>query len=306
MGHPERGLKWHPSGVTFLPSADGVQIALHELAGESGADHPVVLFAHATGFHARAYLPVARALAPGFHSFGADLRGHGESTIEPGWDVDWWRYGDDALAAAQQVAGEPGAAEGIVAFGHSMGGTALLMAARAAPALFRLLVLFEPIIIPTDRPEGERPQSTLPAGSRRRRETFPSVDAAIDNFASKPPMQMFDPDALDAYVRYGFAADAGTGGVRLKCDREHEARTFEQGAQHRAWDDLPAIDVSAVVVAGVVEGLQPAFFARGIADRLPNGRYVELPELDHFAPMTHPRRVAELIADYVAELDDMT
>ncbi len=292
--------------MSSIQSADGQRLALHELGGTAGDGHPVVLFAHATGFHGRAYLPVAAALPPRFRSFGIDLRGHGDSVIEPGWYVDWARYGDDALAAAAHLAdvrGGSGGSGGLVGFGHSLGGTALLLAAHDAPQLFRLLVLFEPIVIPANRPPGERPQSALPAGSRRRRPIFPSLDAAIENFAAKPPMQSFAADALDAYVRYGFRADSAAGGVVLKCDREHEARTFEQGGQREHWEVLPAIDIPVVVVAGVVEELQPSWFATTIAARLPDGRYVELPELDHFGPMTHPRRVAELIAESVAALD---
>ena len=289
--------------MTFIPSGDGTPIALHELAGLPGAQHPVVLFAHATGFHGRAYLPVAEALAPRFHSFGADLRGHGDSVIAPGWDVDWERYGEDVLAVTEHLARQPGGADGIIGVGHSMGGGALLMAAHAAPRRFRLLVLFEPIVLPTDLPPTERrPQSNLPAGSRRRRETFPSIDAAILNFASKPPMQSFTPAALDAYVRHGFGEDPETGDVRLKCDREHEARTFEEGGVHRTWDLLPAISVPTVVVAGELTEHQPSAMAEAIADRMPAGRFLELPELDHFAPMTDPERFAALIAGEAGSL----
>ena len=44
-----------------------------------GGDHPILLVAHATGFHGRAYLPVAEHLAPPFHVFGLDFRGHGDT-----------------------------------------------------------------------------------------------------------------------------------------------------------------------------------------------------------------------------------
>ena len=47
-----------------IPSSDGVSVAVHELAGSEAPDHPIVLIAHATGFHGRAYLPVAERLAP--------------------------------------------------------------------------------------------------------------------------------------------------------------------------------------------------------------------------------------------------
>ena len=107
-----------------------------------------MLLAHATGFHGPAYLPVADGLTPRFHTFGLDFRGHGDTEVPPGWQVDWQGYGDDALAVADAMATMPGGEHGLITFGHSMGGAALLMAAHRRPSLFRLIVLFEPIAYP--------------------------------------------------------------------------------------------------------------------------------------------------------------
>lgn len=290
------------STPTTVPSTDGVEVALHELAGEAGPQHPVVFIAHATGFHARAYLPVAEGLAPRFHVVGADLRGHGD-TKAGGGEVDWRGYGDDADAVAAQLAGLPGAEHGLVGFGHSKGGAALLMAADRHPERFRLLVLFEPIVFPPADPDDDRPESPLPAGARRRRPTFPSIEAAIENYSAKPPMASFDPAALDAYVRYGFRDDPDEEGIRLKCEPEHEAQTFENGGNHDTWARLPSITVPTLVVAGRVDELQPSSRAQPIAEALPHGRYLELPELDHFGPFTHPTLMADLIASTIAELE---
>ncbi|MEQ1702944.1 MAG: hypothetical protein ABMA25_22790 [Ilumatobacteraceae bacterium] len=38
----------------------------------------------------------------------------------------------------------------------------------------------------------------------------------------------------------------------------------------------------------------------GVAERLPNGRYLQRDELDHFGPMTHPAEVAAIIAAELA------
>lgn len=269
----------------MVPSSDGVELAVHDLGGEG----PVLLISHATGFHGRCYQPVARELADRFHSVSFDYRGHGDTpaTDEP---VDWERYGDDAVAMAASF-GEP-----IAAFGHSMGGACLLMAAHRDPALFRRLVLFEPIVFPTDgaRHEGGNP---LAAGARRRRAAFASYDEAIANYAAKPPLGWFTPEALDAYVRFGFA-EGEDGQVHLKCRPDTEAATFEMGGAHETWNVLPMIETPTLVIAGSVAPMQPSAVAGAIAERLPNAAYLELPQFDHFAPMTHPREIADLIADF--------
>jgi pimeloyl-ACP methyl ester carboxylesterase len=271
-----------------VSSTDGVEIAVHDLGGIG----PRLLVSHATGFHGRCYEPLAAALADRLHSIAFDYRGHGDTPRHPG-DVDWQRYGDDAEAMAvwlvEQNGGQP-----IDAFGHSMGGACLLMAAHRQPHLFRRLVLFEPIVFP---PQGIRPTGGNPLveGARRRRSTFPSYQAAIDNFAAKPPLNTFTPEALRAYVLHGFAEDAD--GVHLKCRPETEAATFEMGPTHDTYDRLPEILTDVLVVAGRVEEFQPSKIAREVADRLPHGRYLQLDELDHFGPMVGPDLVAEVITD---------
>jgi pimeloyl-ACP methyl ester carboxylesterase len=285
-----------------VPSSDGVTVAVHELAGTAGLDHPVVLIAHATGFHGHAYLPVATAMAPRFHTFAFDFRGHGDTPLAPDWVVGWDGYGDDALGAAEAVAEIPRAPRGLIGFGHSMGGTALLLAAHRRPALFSVLVLFEPIVPPidSDTAAGESARvNSLVITTRRRRSRFPSIDAALANYAAKPPLDAFEPAALDAYVRHGFQPDGG--GVRLKCDPELEALTFEAGTNQRTWQLLPEIEVPVVVASGRVGDDQPSRFAADVAGALPHGRFVELTELDHFGPMTHSHLIGELIARWSDE-----
>ena len=279
-------------------SSDGVSVAIHDLAGR--APHPIVLLAHATGFHGHALLPIAKALAPRFHSWGMDFRGHGDTALPDDWTVSWDGYGDDAFAAASALAALPGGAGGIVAFGHSMGGAALVMAAARQPELFRLLVLFEPIVFPTDRLRDPDAPNPLRDGARRRRSTFESFEEAIANYASKPPMSAFDPDALDAYVRHGFRQDGDV--VRLKCDPNTEADTFDNGGKHSTWDSLEGLSTPIVVIAGPAEDMRPSMVAPLVAEEAISGRFIRADGMDHFGPMTHPAELADLIASLAAGL----
>ncbi len=268
-----------------VPSSDHVSVAVHELGGSG----PPLLLSHATGFHGYAYLPIADALDDRFTAFALDYRGHGSTPRPDDWEVDWERYGDDALAAARAVAPHGG----LVAFGHSMGGAALLMAAHRQPDLFDVIVAFEPIVFPPGgNPRVDGP-SELIAGARRRRASFATFEEAVEHYASKPPMSAFDPDVVRLYVAHGFRP--APEGVRLKCDPEHEARTFEQGAVHRTWNLLPEIGTRVVVLASD-DGDGPAAVAAQIAERLPHATYDELPGSSHFAPFTDPAGMAALIA----------
>jgi pimeloyl-ACP methyl ester carboxylesterase len=176
-----------------------------------------------------------------------------------------------------------------------MGGAALLMAAHRDPQLFDVLVLFEPVVFPTDIDRSGQEPSMMVEGARRRRATFGSFEEAVENFGSKPPMIAFDRDVLRLYVAHGFRPSPE--GVRLKCDPEHEARTYENGAVHRTWDLLPEIETRVVVIAGVVEEQGPSAVAGSVAERLPHATYIELPDSDHFGPFVQPARFARIVAD---------
>jgi pimeloyl-ACP methyl ester carboxylesterase len=292
----------------IVRAVDSTPIAVHDLGGAGR----ILLFSHATGFHGRCYTPVARRLA-GRHCLALDYRGHGD-TPRPEGPVDWVHYGDDALAVGSRLAGQqtgqptgeqtgqPAGQHGgpIDAFGHSMGGAALLMAAHRRPQLFRRLVLFEPIVFPPEARDPNRDNS-LARSTLRRRESFASYDDAIANFASKAPLAAFHPEALEYYVRHGFR-EAADGTVHLKCARETESETFATGTAHDTWDLLPQINTEVVVVNGRVDDAQPSMIAEAVAGRLPNARYLQRNDFDHFAPMTHPAEMAELLTELLTGL----
>ena len=276
-----------------VTSSDHVSVAIHEFGG---AGRPLLL-SHATGFHGYCYLPIADELSDEFTSFALDYLGHGDTARPDDWQVDWTRYGDDALAAARAIAPDGG----LVGFGHSMGGAGLLMAAHRDPGLFDVIVAFEPIVFPPreiDPHDGTENNGTvLSRGARKRRASFASFDEAIANYSSKPPMMAFDPDVLRLYVAHGFRPSPE--GVRLKCDPEHEARTFESSGSHSTWGVLPEIETQVVVVAGTVDEFGPAAIAREIAEALPNASYVEHDEWNHFTPFIDPTAMATLVREAV-------
>ncbi len=262
---------------------------LHELAGAAGL--PRLLISHATGFHAHCYRPIADVLGDRFQCFGLDYRGHGHNPCPAGWHVDWRWFGDEALGTARLLAPDGG----LIGFGHSMGGAALLMAAHRDRHLFDRLVLFEPVVM--EPPPGPIDPEGVPlvVGARRRRRRFASLADAYDNYSGKPPMSLMTPDALRAYVEWGFRPTA-SGEIELRCDPQFESDTFAASWSNGVWDLLPAIDVPTLVVSGAVEEAQPSNASGLIADRLPNGELIVLDHQTHFGPFSHPDEIAGLIA----------
>ena len=269
-----------------MPDADSeaFTIAIHDFGGEG----PDLVFAHATGFHGLAWAPMAERLATDFHCVAFDERGHGCSDVPPDDDFSWNSFTDDLLTV---IDGFPLRAP-LHGIGHSCGGALLLLAEQRRPGLFRSLYVYEPIVFPDDGsfigpPGGGNP---LADGARKRREIFESADAAYDDYASKPPLEVLDPDALRAYVDHGFEKLAD-GTVRLRCRGESEARTYEMSREHSGWDHLGEVACPVTVACGN-ETFGPAAMAPRIVDRLPNGRLEKFDHLGHFGPLQDPVALA--------------
>lgn len=276
------------SSDTHIASIDGVSLALHDYDPESMA--PTVLLSHATGFHGRVFDPVAHDLLATHHCVTFDYRGHGDSTLPPDWSVRWSGYGDDALAAARHAARNGP----VIGAGHSMGGAALVMAALHAPELFRALVLFEPIIFPPTAREAMSAPNPLADGARKRRSVFASFDEALANYSSKPPLNVFHPDALHAYVMFGFR-QLSDGSVSLKCSPDHEARTYETAADLEIWTALDELAIPTWVVSGTELERGPSAIAPMVAAAIPNSHFVRFDDLGHFGPMQSPGNFAAII-----------
>lgn len=273
---------------TPIASTDGVTVSLHDLGG----DGPLLLLAHATGFHGRVWGPCAAHLRDR-HCVAPDLRGHGDSVIPDGVGFAWSGFADDILAVVDHLGGGP-----LIAAGHSKGGASLLLAEQRRPGTFEGLYLFEPIVFPPvvaaiQHGEGGTP-NPLAAGARRRRPTFDSFDAAFANYVAKPPFDALDREALRAYVDGGFRP-LPDGTVTLKCRPENEAQVYEMGSQHDAYEHLGEVRCPVTVGFGVETPFSPATFARPIAERLADARLDPHPDLGHFGPLEDPAAIAASI-----------
>ena len=199
-----------------LTSDDGTQLMLHRLGGSG----PALLICHATGFHGRAYLPLAHSFAQHFTVWAIDMRAHGAAGAPINGDFSWQRMGEDVLAAIDTLGGSP-----LHAFGHSMGGAAILLAEIARPGIITAAFMYEPIIFP-EAFLAARDENPLAAPTRRRRELFASREVALARYASRPPLNILRADALHANVADGFV-DLPDGTGRLACRAGEEARTYE-------------------------------------------------------------------------------
>ena len=144
-----------------------------------------LVFSHANGFNAATYRSLLSPLSASLRIWAPDLRGHGASSLptfaRP--KTSWLDHRDDLLALLEAIDGPP-----VVLAGHSMGGTASLLAAAERPERVSSLVLFDPVIwrrsavLAFQLPFAHRFASRIPiaAATLRRRAMFAELPNAYD------------------------------------------------------------------------------------------------------------------------------
>ena len=291
--------------ASFEPEPRARSIALPGRGGAMAAieigpmDRPVdIVFSHANGFNGRTYRSILQPLAAGLRILAVDLRGHGASTLPAVIDGrdGWVEFRDDLLALLARACTAP-----VVLAGHSMGGTASLLAAAAEPARVRALALFDPVAVPQaqQRDAAAMGGSALVQGALRRRATFPSHRAAVEAYLGRGGFRTWSEAQVTDYVAAGFSA-AADGQVTLTCLPEWEASNF-RSHNYDVWRAFAGTRCPIRILRAAegstfrTEGQEADLAALG--DRL----VVEtIPATTHFLPMERPDLVRATLADCVA------
>ncbi|TNC11949.1 alpha/beta hydrolase [Methylobacterium terricola] len=248
------------------------------------------LLLHANGFNARTYRSLLEPLTD-LHVLAVDHRGHGRSTLpaEPAGRTDWWDVTRDLIALLDRLDENP-LAPPLVLIGHSMGGTASLLAAAERPERVRGLVLLDPVIQPSAR-RGEG-HAGLAEGAIKRRSDFPSRDAALAAYRGRGAFRTWPEAPLADYVADGFRDVPG--GVTLACTGAWEASSYMAQA-HDPWAALARLSCPAAI-------LRAGTGSTCVLEESPRtGIAVEtLPGTTHFLPFEAPERVRAVIRRAVA------
>jgi pimeloyl-ACP methyl ester carboxylesterase len=262
---------------------DGVRLSTLRWPGSG----PPLYLMHATGFCAQMWEPIARALADVASPRAMDARGHGESG-KPDGEYPWGRFSDDLVAWVRSEGGR-----GVSALGHSSGATAVALAAAREPALFRAILLVDPVLL---RPRNERDEDEKRGGfglaerTERRRGVFPSRDAIRQAYETRFPFSAFDPEIFELYIDHA-VHDRGNGEVELACPPEIERRVYLGTAAVDPWEELPKIRARVRIIVPELTGIRPELQER-LRKTLPRAEIVRVPGT-HFVALERPALVAE-------------
>ena len=263
---------------------DGTKIALRV----EGGGEPVILL-HSSACSSRQWQGVQDQLGPGYRFLVPDLYGYGAS--QPWSRTRPMRLADEAAIVKRLL---PTSHEPVHLIGHSYGGSVALSAALALGDRLASLTLIEPTVfhlLGADDPvEGPyyREIETL-AGTCRSAVRFGQLDRGMRHFVNYW-------NGPDAWYRL-------TPGQRTALSSRLSRVVLNfAAARHGApgRKDYQSIMAPCLILCGTRSPAPVRHLSRILTEIMPNARHRTLSNLGHMAPLTHPQRVASVIADHMA------
>ena len=261
-------------------------ITLHYLDWGSADAPPVVLLHGITG-HARVWDHLAQRLAPGRRVLALDQRGHGDSDPAPDDDYRVGTMADDVAAFVGSLR-----LDHFALVGHSMGGRiAIKYAADHAARLERLVIID---IGPDIALAGLQRVRDMMANAPERIE---SEEWAVEYIRRANPLQ--DLGMLRERVRHGLRRQPDG---ELTWKYAKGLRDMMRAGRRDAvdlWEPLPRITCPTLVMRGAESDILAPEVAKKMAERLPDGRVVEIAGAGHTVPADRPEEFAREIRAFL-------
>src|SRR6202035_285159 len=170
--------------------------------------------------------------------------------------------------------------------GHSLGAIASLMAAAQSPERVRALLLIEPVLIPPLREGDEAGAGDLAQRAARRRNVFPSREAAFKAYRERGIFASWPDEVVADYLRGGLI-ESDDGALRLACAPEWEAAVF-RGAPSDTAPLVARVPTPMTVIVGTTGSAASEQQLSVVRSLRADARIVSVDGGSHFLPLERP------------------
>jgi 3-oxoadipate enol-lactonase len=254
---------------------------------DCGAGPPVVLL-HGYPLNHRMWTPQIDALSPHCHVITPDLRGFGESTLAEGdadRGVSMAQYAADVAALLDAI----GVSEPVILCGFSMGGY----------IMWQFIQQFS-----------DRVKAFVPCDTRAIADTVEAragrlkTAGEVGEKGVEPIIEAMLPKLLGEHTRQSrpeLVAETTT--IMRSCQPAAIAAALRGMADRPdVTVDLAKFTQPALVIVGAEDAISSPEEMRGIAEKLPNGRFVEVPNSGHLTTLENPAAVNAALLEFVQSL----
>lgn len=289
-------------------SRDRVPLALYRFP-HPDPSAPLLVWGHANGFAAHAYLPLFRELRKRVTIWAWDARGHGNSPLAPErWDdaLSADHFADDVAAVLDRVSADRDGRSLIIS-GHSLGAVAILrhLTRRRMPENTCCVLVEAPVCPPADHAQWSEIRemiATRTAHTRKRRIHWSSPDAMVARIRGRRPFDRWPGEAVSTYCEAILQPD-GEGAFRLRCHPDVESRIYRNLAEPSTYSALGSIRdqidlIGADPSAGGIHWV--ALMQPEVARLAPRTRLQVVPGATHLFPLEDPRSCASRILQTAA------
>ncbi len=264
-----------------------------------GGTGELIHFAHANGYPPACYRAFLEPLTTHYRVVGMEQRPLRPDS-NPADMTDWRVAADDLIAFLEQQN-----MEGVIGIGHSLGAVATMFAALKRPSLFTHLILIEPVFLPIqflqlaiDNPELAR-LTPLVQGAMRRRNRWPTRQAAFDHFRPKTVFGRWSDEVMWDYVNNALVAANDGEGFTLRFSREWEAQ-FYATPPLTVWQDIPRLQHPTLGIrAAETDTIFPDAWEMW-QELQPKATFRQIEKAGHLLPMERPLLLADTILEYLA------
>lgn len=254
---------------------------------DRGAGQPVVLV-HGYPLDHRMWAPQVEALSPHCRVIAPDLRGFGESTLAQGdadRGVSMAQYAGDLAILLDAI----GVTEPIILCGFSMGGYIMWQFLRQFPERVKAFAPCDTrAIADTAEVRASRLKSATEVDEKG---VEPIIEAMLPKLLSEQTRQS-RPDVVADLTAIMRSCRPATIAAALRGMAVRPDVTAE----------LPKFTQPALVIVGADDAISSADEMRGIAEKLPNAKFVEISNSGHMTTLENPAGFNAALVEFVCSL----